>query len=209
MENNEKLRRYTTLPILLDMLANRHITLLDPSSWEDRNDSFFLETYRTKKKLKTLLALCFTMRGETFHHWKVFAGNASGVCVRFHGDRLLDCFNGKQGVRTGKVKYILTRDLKEKPPKPIELPFLKRKQYEDEKEFRILYESHDKTFSHKTFKLDLKSIDRIILSPWLPNPVFETLKSLIPNIARDSSIRVTHTGVIDYWLWREIVKNMP
>jgi hypothetical protein len=39
--------------------------------------------------LKTVLALCFTQATEHYHHWHVFAGGSSGVCIGFDRDALL------------------------------------------------------------------------------------------------------------------------
>jgi hypothetical protein len=77
---NDFLNRYTTLPVLLDMLYHKRLVLCNPATWEDRNDAFFIEQYRLRKKLPTTLALCFAGKAETFHHWKVFAGGPSGGC---------------------------------------------------------------------------------------------------------------------------------
>ena len=44
------LRRYTTLPSLLYTL-----TLLDPQSWDDKNDSYYRQLYKEKKRLKSVL----------------------------------------------------------------------------------------------------------------------------------------------------------
>ena len=160
------LRRYTSLPVLLDMLSYKRITLLDPVSWEDRNDSFYLQKYRELKGLKTILALCFTEKSETFHHWKVFAGGSSGVCIKFNKKDFLACFQKKHGIHSGPVSYSLMRDLRRTPPSLEKLPYLKRKQYEDEAEFRIIYEDRDKIHRSKCFPLDITCIDRIALSPW-------------------------------------------
>ena len=84
------LRRYTDLPALLNMLSMRQITLLDPKTWDDRNDSFFMSLYKERKKLKTLLALCFAQTPETYHHWRVFSNGSAGVCVVFDRAALLD-----------------------------------------------------------------------------------------------------------------------
>ena len=65
------LRRYTDLPALLYLLRTRSITLLDPSSWDDKNDSYYLEKYKEKKSLQTVLALCLSTAEETYHHWRV------------------------------------------------------------------------------------------------------------------------------------------
>ena len=64
--NKMKLRRYTDIPILLDMLVNRKITLLDPASWEDRNDSFYVEKYRSKNGASELNRLDFTKNGRKY-----------------------------------------------------------------------------------------------------------------------------------------------
>ena len=56
------LNRYTSLPVLLDALVHKRLTLLSPTSWEDRNDAYYIERYKETKKLKTVLALCFTTK---------------------------------------------------------------------------------------------------------------------------------------------------
>ena len=68
------LRRYTDLPAIAYSLKARCITLLDPQSWDDRNDSYFLRRYKDERKLSSVLALCFTQSSEKYHHWRVFAG---------------------------------------------------------------------------------------------------------------------------------------
>jgi len=73
------LRRYTTLPSLLDLLVTKHLTLLTPDSWDDKNDAFYLQQYKDKKKLKAVYAMCFTEGNETYHHWRVFSGGNGGV----------------------------------------------------------------------------------------------------------------------------------
>ena len=203
-----KLRRYTDIPILLDMLVNRQITLLDPASWEDRNDSFYVEKYREIKKLKTVLALCFTTKAETFHHWKIFAGNSGGVCIRFNADKLLACLNNSSGIRADHVTYKLMRELKSEPPVVDELPFIKRKQYVDEEEFRIIYENRNKLYNTKDFKINLECIERITLSPWLPQSVSKTVKGVVRNIDGCNSIDLIRTGVIENRVWKNVAVKL-
>jgi hypothetical protein len=35
-------RRYTDIPALIHLLTEKQITLLDPDTWDDKNDSYFL-----------------------------------------------------------------------------------------------------------------------------------------------------------------------
>jgi len=71
------------------LLHKRKITLLDPASWDNKNDSHYLTQYKEKRKLKSVLALCLMQSDERYHHWSVFAPGPSGVCVRFKRDELL------------------------------------------------------------------------------------------------------------------------
>ena len=206
--NENRLRRYISLPVLFDMLVNKRITLLDPASWEDRNDSFYVEKYREIKQLRTLLALCFTTKPETFHHWKVFAGNSGGVCVRFNAENLLSSFSNTRGIKTGTVIYRRMRDLKKNPPAVDELPFLKRKQYEDEAEFRIIYEDKGKTYHVRSFEIDLRCVEKITLSPWLPSSVSKTTKEIIQRIPGCGSIALIRTGVVESSEWQNIINNL-
>jgi hypothetical protein len=47
------LRRYTDLTALIYLLRKRRLTLLDPSSWDDSNDSYYLTLYKEKRKLNS------------------------------------------------------------------------------------------------------------------------------------------------------------
>ena len=201
-----KYRRYTSLPTLINMLANGRITLVDPTWWEDRNDAYFLGRYREKKKLKTVLALCFTTGQESYHHWKVFAGNPSGVCVRFFADKLKACFDGSAGIRMGHVSYKHTQELKDNRPSPGELPFLKRSQFKDEKEFRIIYEDNSKRLQSRDFVLDLKSIYQVKLSPWSPPSSFESVRDVIRRFPGCSSMDVRKSALLDYQEWKNFAE---
>ena len=88
MKSNNLLRRYTDVTSLIHIRRRRKITLLDPTTWEDKNDSKFLSIYKDKNNLKTVLALCFTDAPETSHHWKVFSpGSLANLGHRKNGNR--------------------------------------------------------------------------------------------------------------------------
>src|SRR5258708_39734668 len=97
------LRRYTTLPALLDLVKEKQLTLVSPTAWADRNDSFYLEQYKNGRKAKSVLALCLSEAGETFHHWKVFTQGSDGVCIQFHRDVLLGAVNSVEYLLHGPV----------------------------------------------------------------------------------------------------------
>lgn len=40
------IRRYTSIPGVIDTLRRRQLPLLDPQYWDDRNDSYFMRLYK-------------------------------------------------------------------------------------------------------------------------------------------------------------------
>src|SRR6266567_4263039 len=135
--SDKYLRRYTDLPKLIYLLREKKITLVDPKSWDDKNDSSFLAQYRTKKNLKTVLALCFTEGNETYHHWRIFADSSSGVCTRFDRAAFLKDL-AKSKLLWREVEYLTLKEMRKrkKTLRIDDLPFLKRSPYGDEREFR-------------------------------------------------------------------------
>lgn len=199
-----RLFRYTSLPIALDILSKQAITLLSPSSWDDRNDSYYLELYRSKMKLKTLLALCFTRSSETYHHWKVFSDGIGGVCIQFNKRELLESLEPNEGIEFGEVTYPRIRDLQNMPPDLKSLPYLKRWPYKDEKEFRIIYADSDHESEALSVPFAIDSIQKITLSPWIPETVSKTVKDVIKGLPGCSKLRVSRTTLVENKVWKNI-----
>jgi len=200
------LNRYTSLPVALDILVRRQVTLLSPETWEDRNDAFYLERYREKKKLGTLVAICFTTRGETFHHWKVFSNGLSGVCIEFDKNKLLTAFPISRGFRCEPIDYKLIQTLTKNRPAVERWPFLKRKAFKDEGEFRIICENGTTHDFIKHVDIELDTIRKVTLSPWLPDEVAKSVRALINTIKGCESIPVKRSSLIDNSRWKKAIE---
>lgn len=198
------LRRYTDIPALIYLLDERKITLLDPESWDDSNDSHYLSLYRQKKKLASVLALCFTQASETYHHWRVFANGSSGVCIRFKRAELLRAIKKLAGVRTGKVTYLTLKEMRDKALAVRELPFLKRYAFEDESEFRIIYESKTDNKGKLDIDIPLFCIDRITLSPWVHPALSPHIKRMLKSIKGCSTMDIARSTLIGNLEWKSL-----
>ena len=197
--------RYTTLPILLDMLQKKHITLLSPETWEDRNDAYYLEQYRQESKLRSVLAVCFSAGGETFHYWRVFSSGSSGVRIEFDKARLLHSFADLNGFRHQSVSYRLIQDVEKKKPETSSWPFLKRKAFKDEQEYRIIFESATEDLRAKSVPIDLASIRSVTLSPWLPSAVAPAVRMVIGCIDGCTNIKLRNSSLLENAKWRSAI----
>lgn len=178
------LRRYTNVPALLDILLNKVLTLLSPNTWTDKNDVYVIEQYKehSPNNIKKLLALCFTEAEETFHHWNVFAGDSSGVCIVFDKESLISSADKRDGVRHGPMTYLEKHDFDFQKIDTNELPFIKRNGYNDEREYRFIYESSAEDDGLIGLPIDTSCIKEIIFSPKMPSPLLFSVASIIKKI---------------------------
>lgn len=205
-DSTKVFRRYTDLASLLDMLRRRSITLLRPDTWDDRNDRLMMKTYADCLHLKTLLALCLTTRGETYHHWKVFTEKSSGVCIHFRREEFNKVMRAAS-VKVEKVEYLKLPQLVA-DDHPIEtLPFLKRFGFGDEGEYRAVYQNKDTEDRLKQIQIDLNIIERISLNPWMPEPVFESVRATIESQRQGATFKVDHSTLIDNRRWRQFASQ--
>jgi hypothetical protein len=188
------------------MLWRQELTLLPPQSWEDRNDAYYLERYQEDRKLGSVLALCFSTRRETFHHWRVFSHGASGVCVEFNREELLDALDGRSCFKHGLVEYRRIDEVEARPPDVTRWPFLKRLPYKDESEYRIICESAKEELS-VSLPFDIASIKRVTLSPWMPRAVAESVADLIETIPDCSGIHTMRSTLVENARWKKVIKK--
>jgi len=195
------LRRYTNIPALICLLSEQRITLLDPETWDDKNDSHFLKVYQERNGFQSVLALCFTRTSETYHHWRVFASGSSGVCISFKRDQLLDAVAKQTGIRSGVVKYLTLAAMRRTRLAIRDLPFWKRYPFEHEREFRIIYESREKVKSID-IPIPLSCIDRITLSPWLNQRLCTHVKRNLWSIAECRNLEIVRSTLISNEEWK-------
>jgi len=204
MENSKenRLYRYTNVTSLIDVLLHKHITLLNPEDWDDKNDTAYMERYRKLKGLKTLLALCLTESDETYHHWSIFAGRSDGVRIEFNKDKLLKHFlysdfdEASQRTQHGRVNY---HPISKKTSHDVpisKLPFMKRLPYKDEREFRLLFEDQKNNLNFWNVPISINCIERITLSPWIPRSLARSLKTTLKNIQGCSRLKIYHSTLV-------------
>lgn len=202
------LRRYTNLAAAIHLLKNQKISLLNPATWDDKNDAYFMAEYKRLKNANTVLALCFSQK-ETYHHWRVYSHGTDGVCIKFDKTRLLSIFTDNQDIKTGEVNYRTVKKLQSRKQIPVEeLPFLKRYSFEDEREFRIIYENMKNASEYKEFRIDLDWIIEIVLSPWMSKELAKSVISTLRSIKKCSELKIRKSTLVDNETWKAITARV-
>ncbi|MFT3782234.1 MAG: hypothetical protein QM790_09485 [Nibricoccus sp.] len=194
------LKRYTTLPVLLDLLKRKGLVLLDPASWEDRNDAEILLEYKKRRKVPKLFALCFSRGDETIHHWKSFAPGTSGCCIEFSGRMLAAAFAKHPGLRHGRVVYRKISYLARHSIAVERIPFTKRWPYRCEEEYRAIWEGKSDAGFYEV-PIDLRTITRITISQKMPVPVYNTIREYLREAFRDPDKHIFRSTLFENRIW--------
>ena len=204
MDDKDYLWRYTNIPSLINILTQKKLTLLDPASWDDRNDSYYMALYKERKSLQSLLALCFAQSRETYHHWRVFADGSSGACIRFRRDPLLKAVAKKAGITARPVTYLTINEIGNKALKVDQLPYSKRQAYEHEDEFRLVYESKSTKHAAYDVPISLIAIERITLSPWIHPSLSDGVKKTLKSLPGCADLEIVRSTLISNEEWKRI-----
>ena len=202
------LNRYTNLAATIHLLYTKKITLLDPSTWDDKNDAFFLDQYKIFKKASAVLALCFTQGAERYHYWRTFSNGTDGVCVHFDKDSLLSAFQDGDRIRSKQVRYEQVKDIGALQLNIDELPFVKRWPYRDEKEFRILYLDKKSRVESREYNIDMGCIRKITLSPWMPVMLKESVRRTLHAIDGCSKLQMSQSTLIENETWKKVAGRL-
>jgi hypothetical protein len=197
------IRRYVSIAAVIDLLRHRQLALLDPATWDDRNDRYFLELYKEARGLGGLYATCAATCYETYHHWRVFTSSADGVCVEIYREPLEQALAAVDGVRFGDVEYLRLDEVEQLDIEDIEnLPFLKRVAFEPEHEYRILVETDEPQQPVVWLELPLEWIGRILLNPWLPERIAASVKATLKEIEGCANLTVERSHMIENARWK-------
>lgn len=205
--NGNRLYRYTNSAALLDLLLKKHLTLLDPETWDDKNDTAYMKKYMEMRGLKSFLALCLTEASETYHHWSIFSGRSDGVRIEFNKKKLLSHFLNEPNIFHANVKYRKIPNSGTVQWETSELPFIKRLPYQDEGEYRLTYEDEKSEMKAKSFSINVNCIERITISPWMPKPLFNSLKEVLKRIDGCSKLKIHHSTLVYNKNWVELLSS--
>lgn len=183
-----EIRRYTTLSSAMDILKHNRLTLLDPTTWDDKNDSYMVELYRQHVGAGAVTALCCSAAAsETYHHWRIFTQGAEGVCVIFDRAKLEAALTAAGDLRFGAVEYKWIYELKQSDPAKLkDFAFIKRRGFKAEAEWRVIHNwraaAGEAAPTTHTVSIPADCVVRIVINPWMPKPLFESVRSVLKQI---------------------------
>jgi len=210
-KNPNLLKKYTQIRFLEDILTNNRLHLANPESWEDKNDVKLIEHYRSQMGIKDIRILCMNESADRYHFWKIYGQERQGVCLWF--DKTIFIENECNNLNYPKticetVQYKNKEDLQGAPPPLSSLPFLKRAQYRDEKEFRIV-RTYDESIKENDdfFEFNPASLKQIFINDWLNGKELAAIKSIVKSFPEHKNIVVKQNKTLGFQEWLNAAKN--
>lgn len=209
--------RYTSFSRLLEIIVTQRLPLLNAlnSGWKDKIDIGFIKACETQKK--KIGVLCFTNKHATSFHWDLFAKD-DGIRIAFKRNNL-EKSSDEQGFLYRNVSYNIPkkikRSLNDKPLKFKKLAFLKRIQYEEENEWRIVCEKEKAINSHVVAYLPIKlsDIESITLSPYYKDVnerrfLRKTLKSVWKSMGgKENELKIYRSTLFENHSIEKLLEN--
>ena len=202
-----RLKRFTTIGSAIDLLRNKRIAFLDPEKWDDRNDAEFMRLYKVKEKCESLKALCCTQSPQTYHHWRVFTQSTDGCFIEFLRTPLVDSVRGDPNYRSSGMEYIKLEEIKLCDYGARDLPFLKRAGFRPEEEYRIIYTGACDGPVH-FMDIDLDWVRRIVLNPWLPTSISDSIKETFWEISGRRDLKIEASKLTNSQTWTQWGRSM-
>jgi hypothetical protein len=120
LKDYKRVYRFTTLDRFIEVLKTKKFAFVNPSSWADPFEKFFLERdfliNNEKFKLpikEKIFAVCVSGTISSEAYWKVYAPKEDGIRLTFETEKLLTNFLDKisdADVYIGKVSYQITKE---------------------------------------------------------------------------------------------------
>jgi hypothetical protein len=200
---NKFVRRYTSIAATIDILRRKELPLLDPQTWDDRNDRYFMARYKERKELGGLYGLCAATCSETYHHWRIFTEVAGGACIEIKRDALENALGEIEGVRFGNIEYLLLAQVEQLSTQDLQrLPFVKRFAFQPEEEYRIIAETVEAQCPAISIDFPVSLINKVYLNPWLPKSVAESLTLTLREIPGCKRLPISKSHLIDNGRWK-------
>ena len=201
------LKKYTRLEFLEIILKEEQLHLGDPALWTDKNDSELIQIYTSAAGFSKTRSTCLTMAPDRYHFWALFGEESKGVCLWFDRRKLLADIANDNSLRSGLVQYLKPSGLS--GVKLHEIPFVKRAQYTDEQEFRVIrnFKSTDKLTVGLRFSPS--SLIRIYLNAWLSDDELNLMKAQVGPMLKQKygHVRLLQSKMLRYERWIDAAKN--
>jgi len=178
--------------------------------WGDKNDVELIKIYNDKIKNKKFGVTCFTYGSDKIHYWTAYCKRENGVCLWFDKTELEKDIEKDPNLKCRDVIYLTPKELSENG-KLSELPFCKRKQYIDEKEFRVFRElKNGDTSNTRGFEFSPKTLKRVYFNSWLDK---ECKKALVAKAKEKLSdgyahVKIKQNKVHKFKKWTNIAKEL-
>lgn len=207
-EESNVLKHFTNVSVLFKILKGG-FRFSDGANWDDKNDYFDIKTYSSQMQ-QNILVLCFCDGAGNVYHWNTLGrknNNEKFVHIKcsivLNKDKFLKYIDDSLGIyKHRNVIYCRNEEIKIK--RAADIPFLKRKEFEVENEYRIIYSGNNDCEVINGIKPFIEKIVIGICSPL----EYEEIKLLLTSKHRIPLSKIGQNKLTDSQEWQNNVKKL-
>ncbi len=194
------LKKYTPLKYLRGIIESASLFLADEekrSKWPDKNDIALIDKFIDLNNIEDLGITCMTKGADRHHFWHTADPKEQIVCLWFEENSFLEGATNDESLKKKDIeyKYINTLNSQRQIIQLPDLPFLKRKQYADEREVRIIAEYPKNEHQNTALRFNKASLCRIYFDSKMEREEYCKKRKKYRKILQSNG----YDGRIDLW----------
>lgn len=210
--------RYMKIEYLIDLLNHRHLPLIDPSVWEDKNDVYAIK--KSLNEYEEARVCCFTKASKnSIYRWSKMSQEGLCVRVKLDKERCINMAKENHDYKYKNVTYLKTKEMnKQKFKEKRDLAFVKHIAYSEEKESRIVCYYKKETVGEKGVvdfmeNMPLDTIKEIRFSPYVSQEYFDLLKEMLFSYAKRLGWKIekkdiTRSHILNNLYWKKCLDKI-
>jgi Protein of unknown function (DUF2971) len=195
------LKKYTKMSFLHPIILGEELHLADPATWEDKNDIAVLKLYAERRNFQSVRVTCLNQGTDKYHFWSIYGDKERGICLWFDRKSLLKDIKNDSSLISGSISY--RAESETSAILVDQVAFQKRKQYEHEREFRIIRRFEMNEPITNGLKFSPLTLRKIFLNPWLSNGESSFYKDIFGQMLPKSfsHVQILQNRSLDKSLW--------
>lgn len=108
-----------------------------------------------------------------------------------------------------KVDYLKVRELEAfRAYDAGRLPYVKREGFSDEREWRIVLTCQEEAVMARPIRINVQSLRRILLNPWMPASLADNLRNIIRKIPGCESLKIEASRLTNSDRWKSAGRSV-
>lgn len=205
LEKVKLIRHFTSVENLESILQDG-LKMGNTKKWEDKNDSYGIQCYAELQNGQKVLVLCFCATKGNVYHWNSLKNGEDLMCsIDIRKNDFFEYIKKLDGFQKPKSVIYCNNDDVLNLQNTDDLPYLKRAEYEIEKEIRILYIGKET----EVYIPDIRDyVEQITIGTSDDEKIKQIKEELKKKLSESLRVPITTNGFMNSKFWQQNIDKI-